>query len=160
MAIASWYLVEEPIRTGRFFQDRRGLAVAGAVALVTAGVVLVATVAPVGSTAAIPASAAGLNSANARRLASGGALTGATDAPVRFLLLGDSVALTAGMGLSVDSVSKYDVTVWTRGAGLRPRRRGRSSRPGSSPRPPRAARLADDLVRPGCPSSIPTWSAC
>jgi len=110
-AIASWYLIEEPIRTGRFFHGPRALAATGAVALVTAGLVLVATVAPVGATSDIPVSAAGLASGNAQRQIWGSAATVAAATPVHFLLLGDSVALTMGLGLSVDSVSSYHVNV-------------------------------------------------
>ena len=111
VAIASWYLIEEPIRTGGSFRGQRALGVTGVVALVTAGLVLVATVAPAGSSATIPASAAGFDSGNAQRQVSGGAAAAAADTPVHFLLLGDSVALTMGLGLSVDSVSTYHVNV-------------------------------------------------
>ncbi len=111
VAIASWYLIEEPVRTGRFFRHRRALALGGVVTLVMAGLVLVATVAPTGTTATIPASAAGFDSGTAQRPVTGGAAAVAADTPVHFLLLGDSVALTMGLGLSVDSVSTYHVNV-------------------------------------------------
>jgi hypothetical protein len=115
-ATASWYLVEEPIRTGRFFKGRRGLAVTGAVVLVTAGLVLVATVAPANSSAAVPIVATRIPYGEGHPGALAAGPLGTAAAPVNFLLVGDSLALTMGLGLSQQSASQYGVSVWDEGA--------------------------------------------
>jgi len=115
-ATASWYLVEEPIRTGRFFKGRRALAVTGAVALVTAGLVLVATVAPANSSAAVPITPTRIPYSDGHLGALAAGPAGTATAPVNFLLVGDSLALTMGLGLAQQSASQYGVTVWDEGA--------------------------------------------
>ncbi|MHB1890644.1 MAG: acyltransferase family protein [Acidimicrobiales bacterium] len=91
LASASYYLVEKPIREGRFFTSMRAwvftpLAVAG-----MATVVLVGTVAPAAYAQGPPP------------------ITGNTEQPFpsgvqkSVLLVGDSVALTLGMGLSAET---------------------------------------------------------
>ncbi len=116
-ATASWYLIEEPIRTGLVFKGRRGAAVTGAVATLVVGAILAATVAPAGSSAAIPVSGTGpvfaVGHGKLPRVVPTGAVG---DGPTNFLLLGDSVALTAGLGLGVDSQSQYNVALWDEGA--------------------------------------------
>jgi hypothetical protein len=105
VAIASYYLVEEPIRTGRMLRGMQGLAVTGAAALVTAAALVVATVIPLESAAAAPQlerPAKPVPHLSAATLSS-------RSTPVRFLLVGDSVALTMGMGLGVDSLQRYGV---------------------------------------------------
>ena len=105
VAIGSYYLVEEPIRTGRIFRGMRGMAVTGAAALATAGALVVATVVPLAPAGAAPrldGPAAPVPHLSATTVSS-------ASTPVRFLLLGDSVALTMGMGLGVDSLGRYGV---------------------------------------------------
>ncbi len=109
-AVVSFHLVEQPIRLGRLARGWRGLTFAGGGALVTAGLVVAATIPT--AAAAIPKGSAqsptGL-SATERR-----ALTGAhafTSNPVRFLLVGDSVAVTGGIGLSANAVAHFGVKV-------------------------------------------------
>jgi hypothetical protein len=117
-AIASFYLVEEPIRSGRAFRGMRGLALTGAAALGTAAALVVATVAPVAAAGAAQ-QVAGVSSAiHAVKppTPTPGAPTAAASGPVRFLLVGDSVAMTMGMGLGVDDVSRYGVDELDEGA--------------------------------------------
>jgi peptidoglycan/LPS O-acetylase OafA/YrhL len=107
VATASFFLVEEPIRRGMAWRGRRGLWRAGGVALVTAAIVIAATAAP--ATDAVAAQrGSGLTASQRRSLVTAGAFT---SHPVRFTLFGDSVALTLGVGLNVDSVSRYGVRV-------------------------------------------------
>ncbi len=105
VAIASFYLVEEPIRTGRRFEGRQGLAVTGAAALATAGVLVAATV-----ISPVSAGAAPQLDRPARPVPHlSAASVSSPSTPIRFLLVGDSVALTMGMGLGVDVLQRYGV---------------------------------------------------
>lgn len=85
VATASYYLVEQPIRQGRFFTALRGWALGPATVAATVVVVVVGTSAP-----AVAASAA-----------SGITPWPATPSgpPVRALVVGDSVALTLGIDM-------------------------------------------------------------
>ena len=107
-AVLSFHLVEKPIRTGSLTRGWRGLPIAAGGAIATAAVVVVATISP--ALAAGPASlssgSAGLNETEHQQLEAAHAFT--TD-PVRFLLIGDSVARTAATGLSVGDTSRYGV---------------------------------------------------
>jgi peptidoglycan/LPS O-acetylase OafA/YrhL len=106
-ATASFFLIEEPIRRGTLWRGRKSLGLAALALIVAAAAVLVATVTP--ATAAVaPPRHDGLSADLRRSLASTNAFT--TD-PVRFALFGDSVALTLGVGLNVDSVARYGVRV-------------------------------------------------
>jgi peptidoglycan/LPS O-acetylase OafA/YrhL len=107
-ATISFLLIEEPIRTGKFFRSRTGLGVAAATGLVTALVVLAATVVPATGALAVPADARQLPSTERRTLVSAGAFK---SNPIRFFLVGDSVALTLGVGLHADSVDRDGVRV-------------------------------------------------
>jgi peptidoglycan/LPS O-acetylase OafA/YrhL len=107
VATISFVVLEEPIRTGRFFRGLKGLASAGAVAVLTASAVLLATVAPA-STAGARQNGSGVPTAERRALGVAGAFT---TRPIRFLILGDSVALTLGVGLNYDSVPGYGVRI-------------------------------------------------
>ncbi len=103
----SFLLIEEPIRRGTLWRGRMSLGLAALAPIVAAAAVLVATVTP--ATAAVaPPRHDGLSADLRRSLASTNAFT--TD-PVRFALFGDSVALTLGVGLNVDSVPRYGVRV-------------------------------------------------
>ena len=105
VATASYYLVEEPIRTGRLFHGLQGLAVSGAAALATATALVVATVLPLESAAAAPQ--LDRPGKPVPHLSASTAASAST--PIRFLLVGDSVALTMGMGLGVDAAQRYGV---------------------------------------------------
>jgi len=105
VAIASYYLVEEPIRTGRMFQGRRGLALSGGAALATAAALIVATVVPLESAAAAPQLERPTKSVPHMSAAT----VSSPATPIRFLLVGDSVALSMGMGLGVDAVQRYNI---------------------------------------------------
>jgi peptidoglycan/LPS O-acetylase OafA/YrhL len=111
VAIASYYLLEEPIRTGRLFHGVRGLAVTGAAALATTTALIVATVLPLASAGAAPPDRP---SKPVPRLSA--ATVSSSDTPIRFLLVGDSVALTMGMGLGVDVAQRYGVDFLDEGA--------------------------------------------
>jgi peptidoglycan/LPS O-acetylase OafA/YrhL len=112
VAIASYYLVEEPIRTGRVFRGLKGMAATGAAALATAGALVVATVVPLASAGATPR----LNGPAAPVPHVSAAAVSSRSTPIRFLLLGDSVALTLGMGLGVDVSQRYGVDFLDEGA--------------------------------------------
>ena len=113
LAGLSYYLVERPVMEGTLWQSVRGALPAVSAVAVTVGVVVVGTVAP--ATAAAPVRvgrttrpATTLPPAVHDRLESVGAFSGN---PVRFLLLGDSLAITASVGLADGSVPGYGVEV-------------------------------------------------
>jgi peptidoglycan/LPS O-acetylase OafA/YrhL len=110
-ATASFYLVEEPIRTGRALRGRLGLGVAGVAAAVAVSAVLVTTVAPAAEAVAVPRGG-GLPASERRSLVSARAFTGD---PIRLLIVGDSVGLTLGVGLGVDSLQRYGVRLFNGG---------------------------------------------
>ena len=86
-----------------------GLAPAGAALAATVAVVVAATVVP--ATAAVPVTrhpGTVLPTGVHARLEASGAFSGN---PVRFLMLGDSLAITASVGLAVGSVPGYGVQV-------------------------------------------------
>ena len=157
VATASFFLVEEPIRSGRAFRGRLGLCVGGAAAVVTAVAVVLATVAPVAGATAAPRGG-GLSSTERRSLVTAGAFAGH---PIRFVMVGDSVGLTLGVGLGVDSRDNYGVRLFDGGdARLRSRRRGGAtvrSRPG---RPRRGASTGERGGELASTASALTWSAC
>jgi peptidoglycan/LPS O-acetylase OafA/YrhL len=104
VSVVSFHLVERPIRMGTFVsQWRAWLVVPAGVGAVIVALIAATTTTP--ATAGIPAIGIGTNGATTTT--SPGAPTFAQ--PVRVLLLGDSVALTLGLGLS-DAVdqNKYD----------------------------------------------------
>ncbi|MGO8871039.1 MAG: acyltransferase family protein [Acidimicrobiales bacterium] len=106
-AVLSFRFIEEPIRTRAWLRGRRGSAAVAVAAAVTAAAVLLATVAPATRAVALPGR-------NATPAAERQALTAArayTTRPIRFMLAGDSIAVTLGFGLTVDSVHHYGVVV-------------------------------------------------
>jgi hypothetical protein len=112
-AVVSWRLIEEPIRRRRWLLSWRA-GVAGAVAVMgTAAVVVVATTVPSAGVAAAPAAeAAGrgvIPAAERRALETRQAFS---RDPERFVLLGDSVALTLRLGLETDAVGRYGVKMY------------------------------------------------
>ncbi|HVC68485.1 MAG TPA: SGNH hydrolase domain-containing protein, partial [Acidimicrobiales bacterium] len=109
----SYYLVERPVMEGVFWRSVRAAAPALAALGATVAVVVVGTVAPaVAAAHTVAAPRAALPAAVHDRLESAGAFT--TD-PVRFLLLGDSVAITLSVGLAAGSVHTYGVQVIDQG---------------------------------------------
>ncbi len=111
VATVSFFAVEEPIRTRRMLPGRMGAVGLGTAAVVAALAVFLATVAPATSIGALPA-AGGMSAAERQALGQDHAFT---THPVRFLLLGDSIALTLGQGLAVRSQNRYGVEVIDRG---------------------------------------------
>jgi len=111
LAGLSYYLVERPVMEGVFWRTVRAAAPALAALGATVAVVVVGTVAP--AVAAAPVRATGTIPLGERQaLEAAGAFT--TD-PVRFLLVGDSLAVTAGLGLVRGSVHDYGVQVLNKG---------------------------------------------
>ncbi|MHB1518960.1 MAG: acyltransferase family protein [Acidimicrobiales bacterium] len=108
VAVVSFRFVEEPIRTGTWFRGLRGsLTVLVAVVVAVAAVVGATIVPPVAG--AVDLSAAGTPAAEHAALQATGAFG---TRPIRFLLLGDSVGLTLGLGLQVQSVTHYGVRLY------------------------------------------------
>jgi len=109
-AVASFHLVEQPIRRGYISRTWKGLPLAAGGAIATAAVVVIATVPP--AFAAINPSllkgSVGVSAQEHRELIAAHAFTAD---PVRFLLFGDSVAFTAVIGLGWHSVTDYGVSV-------------------------------------------------
>jgi peptidoglycan/LPS O-acetylase OafA/YrhL len=110
VSVASYHLVEQPIRRGTFLRQWRAY-----VAVPTAvGVVLVAMVtATVGTTGAaigsgtIPKSI--IPAPNSSSTTTSSTVATAAGPPVRVLLFGDSIALTLGIGLAASQLqSKYN----------------------------------------------------
>jgi peptidoglycan/LPS O-acetylase OafA/YrhL len=106
LAAASFILVERPVMTGTFWRSLKAVGPAAALVGATVAVVVVgATVVPatgaVGSPGHLPAP-------ERASLAAAGAFAGN---PVRFMLVGDSMALTLAVGLQVDTVPTYGVQV-------------------------------------------------
>jgi peptidoglycan/LPS O-acetylase OafA/YrhL len=92
VAAASYYLIEVPVRTGRFFANLRSLA--------AVGVVLAVTVAAVVVTTAVPTA---VDAASHR-----GVPTFSSGPRVRMILFGDSVAFTIGFALGASRAPKAD----------------------------------------------------
>jgi len=100
---------------GVFWRSVKAAGPALAAMVATVAVVVAGTVAPAVATASArpaPAARAALPPAVHHRLESAGAFT---SAPVRFLLLGDSVAITMSVGLGTGSVRAYGVQVLDEG---------------------------------------------
>ncbi|HEY1830044.1 MAG TPA: acyltransferase family protein [Acidimicrobiales bacterium] len=113
VSIASYHLVEQPIRRGTFLREwRTYLVVPAAVA-----VVVVATVAStVGAATGVDVGSGTIPppiTATTSTTPPGAPTTSPAAAPVRVLLFGDSVALTLGIGLGTDTAmeSKYDYSL-------------------------------------------------
>jgi len=115
LAGLSYYLVERPVLEGTLWRSVRGALPGVAVVGATVGVVLVGTVGPATSASPVRVTRAlhpGLAPAVHDRLESVGAFSGH---PVRFLVLGDSVAITASVGLAEGSARGYGVQVIDQG---------------------------------------------
>jgi peptidoglycan/LPS O-acetylase OafA/YrhL len=110
LAALSYYLVERPVMEGVFW---RSLKAAGpAIACLGATVVVVVAGTGGAAVAAAPVRPSGSRSALPpaihARLESAGAFSGR---PVRFVMIGDSLAITMSVGLATDSVQRYGVQV-------------------------------------------------
>ena len=111
LAALSYYLIERPVMEGTFWQSLRASIPAVGAVVATTGVIVLGTVVP--DAVAVPApsahhSASVLSSVVHNRLESVGAFSGH---PVKFLMLGDSLAITASVGLGTGSVPSYGVQV-------------------------------------------------
>jgi peptidoglycan/LPS O-acetylase OafA/YrhL len=113
LAGLSYYLIERPVMEGTFWQSVRSAVPAMGAVVATVGVVVVATVVPATVATPVVSDRATRTSPSLPRLVhdrleSIGAFSGH---PVRFLMLGDSLAITASVGLAVGSVAGYGVQV-------------------------------------------------
>ena len=107
VAVPSMYLLEEPIRSRSLSLGWRALAASTVAVAVTVAALVVTTVTP--SEGSVPINGlATMSSAERQQLTANAAFT---TNPVRFLLLGDSVATTLGIGLSNNSIRNYGVLV-------------------------------------------------
>jgi len=112
VAVVSWRVVEEPIRRRRFLTSWRAGA-AGAVSLGVTVTTLVAATLPAGAVVrAAKDSGRGAPAFSVAERRALGARRAFTSDPERFVLLGDSVALTLRFGLEVDSVRRYGVRIY------------------------------------------------
>ena len=108
LAHTSYYLVERPIMTGTFWRSLKAVVPAAAMMTATVAVIVVGTVVP--ATAAAPrVSRAHMMPASERRvLTASGAFT---VHPIRFLLVGDSLAATLAVGLKVQAIHGFGVRI-------------------------------------------------
>ena len=118
LAAASWYLVERPVMEGRFWRSVQAVGPALVALGVTVAVVVVGTVAT--DVAAAPVRTAGLPATGGQALPAAERQALEADGafgphPVRFLLVGDSLALTMGLGLVQGSVADFGVRVMNKG---------------------------------------------
>ena len=102
VATVSFICIEEPIRTRRVFRGRRGLGLAGVAAVLTAAAVVAATTTPAEAVTPLLGSHR-LPVAERRALTAADAFT---TKPIRFMLLGDSVALALGAGLALKATAR------------------------------------------------------
>jgi peptidoglycan/LPS O-acetylase OafA/YrhL len=103
LAAASYYLIERPVMYGTFWRSIRAIAPATVALSATVVVILVGSVVPVEATVVTRTT---LTTAEHGALARAGAFT---TRPVRFMLVGDSMAVTLAIGLQVGSVAHYGV---------------------------------------------------
>jgi peptidoglycan/LPS O-acetylase OafA/YrhL len=105
LAAASYYLVERPVMEGTFWRSLKAVGPAAALMGATVAVIIVGTVVP--ATAAVNVTNT-LTPAQRQALTAAGAFT---HHPVKFMLVGDSMAETLAIGLEVKSVKRYGVTL-------------------------------------------------
>jgi peptidoglycan/LPS O-acetylase OafA/YrhL len=108
LAAASYYLVERPVMYGTFWRSVKAIGpslvlMGGTVAVIFVGTLAASATNVVVSTAMPSAERQSLTSASAF-----------STKPVRFLLLGDSIALTMAIGLQVKSVPRFGVQLENR----------------------------------------------
>ena len=111
-ASISFFAIEEPIRRRRVLKGRIAWPAMGAAVVVSVVALFFATVTPALATVPVRGANA-MTTAETRSLRAAGAFT---THPIKFLLLGDSIALTLGTGLSNRSVSRYGVEMIDKGA--------------------------------------------
>ena len=100
LAAASYYLVERPVMYGTFWRSLKAITPSIALMVATVAVVVVGTIVP--ATAAVQVQndhaghrAPGIGARQERSLAH----------PVRFMMVGDSLAVTLDIGLAIKSVT-------------------------------------------------------
>ncbi len=103
LAAVSFALVERPVMYGAFWRTLRSIAPATVALAATVAVVVVGSVVP---TPAPVVTGSTLTASEHVALSRAGAFT---TRPVRFMLVGDSMAVTLAIGLQVDSVRHYGV---------------------------------------------------
>lgn len=111
VAIASFHLVEQPIRKGSLSRAWRGITLGACCGAVTAGVLLVATTAPASSSSVV-VTKSGLGAVERRDLSVAHAFG---PDPVKLMMVGDSVAWTASRGLSRDAHERYGIELINKG---------------------------------------------
>ena len=111
LAGLSYYLVERPVMEGVFWRSLKAAGPAIAAMGVTVVVVVAGTIAPVAAAVDVGA-ARHIPTAEYQALSSSHAFS--TD-PVRFLFVGDSLSVTMGVGLAVDTVRNFGVSVINEG---------------------------------------------
>jgi peptidoglycan/LPS O-acetylase OafA/YrhL len=111
LAALSYYLVERPVMEGVFWRSVRAAAPAIACLATTVAVVVAGTVVPASASVAVRTTDT-IPIGERQALDAADAFT--TD-PVRFLLVGDSLAVTMGLGLVRGSVAHFGVQVINKG---------------------------------------------
>jgi len=111
LAAASYYLVERPVMEGTFWRSVTALAPAAVALAATVVVVVAATVVP--AVAAAPVRTTDRIPLGERQALDAADAFGSD--PVRFLLVGDSLAVTAGLGLVRGSHENFGVQVINKG---------------------------------------------
>lgn len=109
LAAVSFLLIERPVMEGTFWRSLRALVPATATMGATVAVVVAGTLTP--AAAALPFTAGPVRTIPRAEQASLVAAHAFSDRPVRYLVLGDSLAMTMSTGLSVDSVPDYGVRI-------------------------------------------------
>lgn len=115
VATLSWRFVEEPIRQRRWLSSWRGPVTTVLAAIGTTIALVVATTVPAAAQLNDSSETRSANVMSPTEISALRAEHAFSSNPIRFLLLGDSVALTTGMGLSLQSAHHYGVKVVTRG---------------------------------------------
>jgi peptidoglycan/LPS O-acetylase OafA/YrhL len=144
VATLSWVLLEEPVRTHRVFARHRATWALGGAAILLVPTLAVSTA----TTAAAPVQVPHGQPPPSQR-AQLAAVHAFTTDPVRFVVFGDSIGLTLGIGLSYEAPPRYGVLVRNqaeRGCDLDP---GLEQRVNGVPAP----------VESGCPSWRTAWPA-
>ncbi len=111
LAAASFYFIERPVTERAFWRTVRAAVPSAALVTATVAVVVAGTMVPAAG-ASVPLRTGSLPAAERQALTTDGAF-GAH--PVRFLLVGDSLAVTMGIGLHVGSIPNYGVQVVNKG---------------------------------------------
>ncbi len=115
VAVVSWRFVEEPIRRRQWLRSWRGACATGAAAVGTAVMLAVATIVPAAGGVTPSLVAQGRSSMKPTEVSALRSVDAFGSHPLRFLLFGDSVALTAGLGLRIGTQKRYGVEVLDRG---------------------------------------------